>query len=61
MFEQDGITFLDPTFNHNEIRILKRKLEEILNLKIINATGKHLFIEVRPSIHEPRELVIRQA
>jgi hypothetical protein len=43
----------------DEIRILPRGIEEILGIKIVNLTGKHLFIEVKPNMSAPTELILR--
>lgn len=59
MFTKDGITILDPTMKVNEIRLLPRGLEEVLGIKFTNKTGHHIFIEVKPNMFEPKELIIR--
>lgn len=55
-----GITILDPTMRRDDIRILKRGLEEVLGIKVTNETGEHLFIEVRPNLWNPIEIIIRK-
>ena len=59
LFTKEGITVLDPNMKKDEIRLLRRGLEEVIGIKITNKTGKHLFIEVKPNMWEPRELVIK--
>lgn len=59
LFTKDGITVLDPSMKRNEIRLLAKGLEEVIGFKITNKTGKHLFIEVKPNMWRPLELVIR--
>ncbi len=44
----------------NKIRVFKNGLEEVLGIKITNETGEHLFIEVKPNLNNPKELVIRK-
>ena len=59
MIPDNGVTVIDPTMKKNEIRIIY-SMWEIFGFKIINETGKHLYIECKPSTQNIKELVIRQ-
>lgn len=58
-FRPNAITILDPGMAPDSVRFLPQSLKSVLGVSITNKTGIHLFIEVRPSLVRPTELVIR--
>jgi len=56
-----GITVLDSTMKKGEIRIIKN-INEILGFKITNEIGQHIFVEVKWSSDNNKqiqELILR--